>query len=335
MALQVSAVSFAQSSVILPLKKNQYLLGSCIIFDSNLKLVLQLPGGTVCLPMENGHLVASDQVKLRHYDEHGKEVWSLSGDYHHQLIKVDQSIFALKAETKDFKDYKIRYDVVEKIDLSGKVISRFLLNEEKLSLNIIPTTGLARYPDRSAKDGSVFELSHANSIQFFKHGFVVNDLAAGHCFFLDKDLKFKKTLKIFEFAQAPSKKTSIAGRYLTHDCQLSSEEKGFIFINDYFDQKFKLGYRMAEFQHDKIVKILPESHYETNETEHGGGVLNIGKNWLLSAVLGKVSNANKVTEVLYVSGSNGKVIKKWELPFYVQDLKIVNLGAFIKNSDFL
>lgn len=335
MVTAMSVIVSGENSTSLPLPKNSYLVGSCMVFDQDLKLIMQLPGGQICVPQNDGSLLTLDGVKLRKFSGNIQELWAIDGEFHHQIAVVNEKIIALRAATIEAENKKIKHDFIVLLDQNGKIENQFSVRDWLIAIGKAPQIA-------SLFPGS-HQYTHINSIESHKDRLYFNDYVSGLVF----SLKFDLTDPKFEWnwSEDSGLKTNVITR--GHDfrwIQNGTRFSKMVFINKTPDpknsdteKKSDLGYRVSVSNSNSKIgkpKYYPELSFDTISTEHAGGALKIGNGILTTAVLSPVSQTIKETQVLWVDLKTAKVKAKWNIPFYIQDLELFDLSQFQKNSRF-
>lgn len=325
-------------------KNNFFYLAGCRILNNDLEVIRTLSSGYLCLPLENGDWIELNLRRLIYWSRNGEIRWTKNGIFHHQIKQLDQNHFIIfSAQIKKMKIGRVKFDSVLKINInSGETISRFSLFDELYKTNLLKGTEFDRKPwlsgaDRIFYDNPKYEHTHLNSIHFYKELIVINQ-ARGKAFALTHDLKFKEFFLSSANISKEKKKEAafpeevfVYPRILetvldktSHDFQVLPDGSYLFFKNMNVDKKSeKKTFKIFHIKkNQEIIFEYPTKLEDYIESQYSGGVEKIGSNYLFGFPVNDKSFVGLVT-------SEGKLIKKNELPFKIQDIRKMNYDNYL------
>lgn len=310
----------------------------CNIFDIDGKLLLELPGN-ICYFIPDGHLVSANTFALTLYNPDKSKAWEIPGHFHHQVTLTNDGKFILAISSKILKkDGKnIRYDVLYKVNMQGKIIATTdsvkIYEAMKIEYWVSPFTWDPAYKDAD------HELSHVNSFyevpkqnfpakSAFQEGqFVVNSVSTGS-FLLDENLN--KVVRHIPFT------TSLFN--VTHDVQPQADGTLLYFNNMVLQKNEKEPYQ-APFSNietydpktKKIKVVFQASPPQAFYSKACGGVQQLTDSILLIShmfmgtyIFDMKQKKVLSTTLLDIPNSNGALRA-------VQNAKLVNLDGFLSH----
>jgi hypothetical protein len=314
--------------------KNEIYLSGCALYDGFLNQLRVLPGGYLCQVFENGSWIATDKINLKYWSNEGKLIWTLPGNYHHQIREdEDGNLLLLKEENSVFPSLSILHDVVEKRNKAGELLASWSTKDSVDALGKIHRKGKNRdlmYAlfNPNSKEKYNLEFSHVNSIQVIPKDvraklngakYLIHEPIIGACLGLDGDLKnivWSRELndRGLEFS-------------LKHDCQISLG--GHILYFDNFGKKWNKKYSFAVYENDfngKPVFTYPTRKSNFLHAPFAGAVEKLSPNRYLVSV-----TDNEFTRAIWVDGY-GKVEREAKISGPRQEIKSVPWKFFLERN---
>lgn len=325
--LHPSAVPQTALASDLPISKNSSILANCEFFNLDGIAIRKYPGD-LCVPFDNGDLVAMGPTHLTKFDKRNQVLWSHPEQIHHQMKKsiLNNDVLAISSRyTETTKVSPMRHDLIKVIAPDGKTTKQFDFstifsskeqNARKQKRNWHPNWRERRF----------YEYTHINSISEIVrnspggrpqlHGYIVNDRATRRIFIFDPDLK--KVLETYELRHEPKHDVSFLGPdtiiyYANHNAD--NRHKSYVATYNLKTSEKKILYGNAETQ-----------FYSTNN----GGVQKISDDLFLISH----SPAESESYAEFVT-AKGLVLKKIILKGtrkLIQDAKLSDNREFLKNN---
>ncbi|MBC7539769.1 MAG: hypothetical protein H7281_13190 [Bacteriovorax sp.] len=321
--------------VILDPQSRKHLILSCSIYNMNGKRLRRYPG-SICVFEENGNLLLSNNQKneLSFFDPNMRILWKIPMHIHHQINKTsDGDFLILSSESKIYRNKKIRFDRLIKINLKGEIVASFkFYDHKKAILKNINKRKLPLFKFGWDKDNQYLgeaETSHSNSFyeipvndksQLFPElqagNFIVNPNNNGWIMILDHSLTH-----ILKFIKPPADRI--------HDVQITEKGEILLYNNQvHYTQQIYSELQIYSYPDQNIIWNYHRNSSDFNYPDVGGVQL-LGNDELLFSDIH--IDSFKAILLNYKTKKELKVIipEGYER-LGAQQVKMQNLNSFLK-----
>lgn len=302
----------------------EFYMAGCQIFNSELDIVKSLPPAYICLPTSDGGWLSADTEKLVRHAADGHTQWERAGFYSHRLQLLNEtSVLVLLTEYHDYKNEKVRFEIVQKLDdRTGNVQAEFSLYKNLFlasmdsSYKTLTDSGEIAVLNRGVKR----EASHLNAFSVNLDFIFVGD-SHRPSLVLDHNLKFRG------FNDSLEKNLQLGMRFqdMKHDIQFNNNES-LVFLNHATDASSRLKtFKVIEFRDNQKIFEFPEKPADFIETSCCGGVEKLGVNYLVG-----FRAKDRISSVIgIVSGDKRWLIKK-TIPMQIQEIKRIPYPDYLQ-----
>lgn len=291
--------------------------------------------GARCLFLEDGSLISSSDHSITLISPAHKVVWDKPGIYHHQinLSSDGKRILTLKSEVVERDGKKVRDDVFEVLDMSGRVLfTRRAVDviteagEKLVRESASPILRDLKADEESGHFNSIYEIPEnrlSKSAPALAAGnIIVNSLWVGY-FILTPDLK-----KVLHH-----RKLTTSYTHEVHDVQVTKDGRILLFNNFRVSPGEKIVPHSAIQTYDLDGKLTFDYHAKEKELFYSptcGSVQDMGEYFFIGHIVmgGYFYSKAQKKILLAVPGPSGDIrdIR------VTQQLKLVNVTSFLKNS---
>ncbi len=310
----------------------------CSLFDSKANLVRRVPGNR-CVFLNDGTFLMGYTAGLIFYDRTSAGKWNLPMHTHHIITQTSAGdILVGSSELKKLKGHTVRFDVLHRVNTSGKILSSFKIYDHRKELEPVSLKTLGKFNwDPDSGFSADFEFTHMNSyyeiqenasaavIPAFKTGnVIVNCIGPGRIMILSPDLQ--KILWQLD-------QRTISGSPNYHDVQVLPNGNLLMYENVESGQQ-----NSSLLEYNPVAKKI-EWRYRTDPPSAffapaTGGVQLLPDGTLLYSLPKEANFAIRIDR-------NGKTLETFRFPpvtdstgknIGIQDAKFVDLSGFLKNN---
>ena len=193
LAFAAGSYFYQRRAFVIP--HGDFFMAGCQIFNSELEIIRSLPPAYICVPTSDGGWLSADTEKLVRHAADGGALWQRAGFYSHRLQLLNEnSVLVLLTEYHDLKNEKVRFEIVQKMDVrTGNVLAEFSLYKNLFLASadspykILTDSGEIAVLNRGVKR----EASHLNAFSVTQDSIFVGD-SHRPCLELSHNLEFRR-----------------------------------------------------------------------------------------------------------------------------------------------